>query len=178
MKKHHVMWAVLGCLLLSACAASVQRPAGPTGDLGIPVSATARIALLVQADPEIAASKDWELFRTEWRTAMAATAAAAGREFVHLDAMPPAGGEEGTLVVVKVNDYRYLSPGARYGFGVMTGNAYIDADAQFLVFPELRLAGTRKYATSSSAWQGIFSAMTGKQLEAITAEMLKEIDSR
>ena len=27
-----------------------------------------------------------------------------------------------------VNDYRYLSSGARFGFGVMTGNAYVDAD--------------------------------------------------
>jgi hypothetical protein len=36
--------------------------------------------------------------------------------------------------------------------------------------------GQRSYSTSSSAWQGIFSAMTDKQLASISAAMLKDID--
>src|SRR5690606_33370829 len=78
----------------------------------------------------------------------------------------------GTLVVVTVTDYRYVSTGARYGLGVMTGNARAEAEATFHVLPEQRLAGTREYSTSSTAWQGIFSAMTPKQLAAIAAQMI------
>ena len=39
--------------------------------------------------------------------------------------------EPGTLAVVYVNDYRYISPGARYGLGIMTGNVYIESKATF-----------------------------------------------
>jgi len=122
-------------------------------------------------------SDDWELFRTEWRTAMASATGSAGKQFTYADVEPTgAATESGTLIVVTVNDYRYISPGARYGFGIMTGNAFIDADARFYELPGRRDLGARKYATSSSAWQGIFSAMTDKQIAAITAEMLKEIE--
>ena len=49
-----------------------------------------------------------------------------------------------TLIVVTVNDYRYISPGARYGFGVFAGNAFVDADAKFFEQPSRRELGTRK----------------------------------
>jgi hypothetical protein len=57
----------------------------------------------------------------------------------------------------------------------MTGNAFVDADAEFFEFPNKRSIGKRKYATSSTAWQGIFSAMTDKQLRAISDTMMQEL---
>lgn len=178
MRKVLIAFALVSCAWMVGCAANVKRPSAPTDSLAIPTSATSTIYLLVKSEGRHDESKDWELFRTEWRTAMANTASAAGRRFVHLDSTPESFDQQGTLVVVDVNDYRYLSAGARYGLGVMTGNAYIDADAEFYVVPEMQRAGSRKYATSSSAWQGVFSAMTSKQVEAITDQMLKDIDSR
>ena len=178
MKKFLVAFAMVSCALLVGCASNVKRPSAPTESLAIPTSATSTIYLLVKSEGKHDGSKDWELFRAEWRTAMTNIASAAGRQFIHLDTMPASFDEQGTFVVVDVNDYRYLSAGARYGCGVMTGNAYIDADAEFYVVPEMQKAGSRKYATSSTAWQGVFSAMTSKQVEAIADEMLKDIDSR
>jgi hypothetical protein len=178
MKKLSAVIALLSCVGLAGCAATVKRPTQVAERLDIPTSATASIYLLVQSGAGHKGSEDWELFRAEWRTAMAATASSAGRRFVYLESMPAQFEEHGTLVVVDVNDYRYLSQGARYGFGVMTGNAYIDAKADFYVLPDKTPAGTREYATSSTAWQGVFSAMTSKQIAAITDEMLKEIDRR
>lgn len=178
MRKVLIAFALLSCALMVGCAANVKRPSAPTESLAIPTSATSTIYLLVTSDGKHDESEDWELFRAEWRTAMASTASAAGRRFVHLDATPETFDEQGTFVVVDVNDYRYLSAGARYGFGVMTGNAYIDADAEFYVVPEMQKAGSRKYSTSSTAWQGVFSAMTSKQVEAIADQMLNDIDSR
>ena len=176
MKKFLSALALVSCVLMVGCAASVKRPNAPADALAIPASATSTIYLLVKSEHD--QSDDWELFRAEWRTAMAKVASVTGRNFVHLDALPPVFDGPGTFVTVDVNDYRYLSAGARYGFGVMTGNAYIDADAEFYVVPEMEKAGSRKYATSSTAWQGIFSAMTSKQVEAIADQMLRDIDSR
>jgi len=170
--------ALLACVALSGCAATVQRPSTPVERLDIPAAATSRILLHVKGTPEVAASDGWQEFRAEWRSAMAATAAEAGREFVYLDTLPASFDKAGTLVVVTISDYRHVSTGARYGLGVMTGNARVEADASFHVLPGNTLAGTRGYSTSSSAWQGIFAAMTSKQGAAITAQMLEEIDSR
>lgn len=178
MRKILIAFALLSCVLMVGCAANVKRPGAPAESLAIPTSATSTIYLLVKSEAKHDESEDWELFRAEWRTAMASVAESAGRRFVHLEATPESFDGPGTLVVVDVSDYRYLSAGARYGFGVMTGNAYIDADAEFYVVPEMQNAGSRKYATSSTAWQGIFSAMTSKQVEAIAEQMLKDIDSR
>lgn len=165
--------------LLTGCAATVQRPLGAsTTPLQVPPAANQRVALLVKPAPALPKSTDWELFRTEWRTAVSTAASSAGKQFDYYEAQPGATATPGTLVVVTINDYRYLSPGARYGFGVMTGNAYIDAEARFYELPSQRELGQRKYATSSSAWEGIFSAMTDKQVQAIAAEMIKEIDRR
>ena len=41
-----------------------------------------------------------------------------------------------------------------------------------------RAAGTRKYNTTSSAWQGIFSALTTKQVEGMCTEIVKEVAGR
>ncbi len=173
-----VFVAVVVALLLGGCAATVKRPGLPSASLHVPPSATSTIYLLVKSTNGHERSEDWEVFRAEWRTAMGNAAAAAGRRFVHLDAMPSGIEEQATVIVLDVNDYRYLSAAARYGFGVMTGNAYIDADAKFFVAPEMQQVGTRHYATSSTAWQGVFSAMTSKQVAAMAEEMLKDIDSR
>lgn len=178
MKRFLIAFVLVSCALMVGCAATVKRPNAPADALAIPASATSTIYLLVKSGQGHDQSDDWELFRAEWRTAMARVASAAGRNFIHLDAMPAVFDQPGTFVTVDVNDYRYLSAGARYGFGVMTGNAYVDADAEFFVVPEMQKAGSRKYATSSTAWQGVFSAMTSKQVEAIADQMLKDIDSR
>jgi hypothetical protein len=60
----------------------------------------------------------------------------------------------------------------------MTGNAFIDADAVYIEFPEAKEIGTRKFFTSSSAWEGVFSAMTNKQVRAISDEIIVELVGR
>ena len=169
---------VVACAIaLSGCAATVGRQA--TEQRPLAVSAQPRtVALLITGSPEIQASADWHTFRAEWRTAFASAASAGGLQFVYLDAE---GGEQsaGTVLArVSVSDYRYLTPGARFGFGIMTGNAYIHADAEFFEFPGKRSVGTRKYSTSSTAWEGIFSAMTDKQVMAISNAMIQDLQGK
>ncbi len=163
-------------VLLTGCAASVQRPATAEAPLNLPAAAKSRIVLTVRGSEAAAKSADWELMRAEWRTAMSTAAAAKGMAFAWQEG--EARGGEGTAVTVRINDYRYLSTGARYGLGVMTGNAYLDTDVSFTDLKSGRAAGTRKYNTSSSAWQGVFSAMTSKQVEGICAAIVEDVATK
>jgi len=166
---------LLGAFLwLAGCAASVQRPESVYGAPSLQGRPAGSLTLLVKPNGAIAQSKDWNDFRNEWREAMTAAAAGAGIPFSFLDQESDVHLATGTLVVVTVNDYRYLSAGSRILFGVLTGNAYIDASAGYFELPQKRPLGERVYNTSSSAWQGIFSAMTSKQIAAICAEIVGE----
>ena len=165
---------VLSAALLAGCAASVERPESEAAALQRPSAPLTRLAVAVVADPAMPASSDWEAFRGEWRSAFTQAAADAGLGFAWVEAQPGAQPVGTTFARVVIRDYRYISTGARYGFGAFTGNARVDARAEFTELPSGRRRGTRDYATTSSAWQGIFSAMTAKQVQAIAARIIDD----
>ncbi len=81
------------------------------------------------------------------------------------------------LVVVNVIDYRYISIGARVMFGIMTGNAFINAQVGFRDLKTGETWATQTYDTKSSAWNGVFAAMTTKQVRAMCHEILGEVSA-
>ena len=110
---------------LVGCAATVGRPQGDEPKLASAATPTQRVVFLITANPKMQSSADWQTFRAEWRTAFENAAAAAGLTPQYVE-NEPAGSPAGTaLVRITVNDYRYLTAGARYGFGAMAGNAFI-----------------------------------------------------
>jgi hypothetical protein len=123
-------------------------------------------------------SNDWEQCKGEWRAAMKSEAAGLGATFTPQEGDPKPTGDSGTLVVVNIADYRYLSPGARYGFGVMTENAFIKSRVQYRDLATGEVLGEHSYDTTSTAWQGIFSAMTEKQVQAICKQIIAEVTPR
>ena len=161
--------------LLAGCAATVQAPTADQPRIDVPAAAAKKIVLVVKGSDKAAASGDWEPLRAEWRSAMSAAAADAAIAFEWRDSEARLPRGAGTAVVVKVNDYRYLSTGARFGLGAFAGNAFMDADVVFRDLQSGRAFGNRKYNTSSTAWQGVFSAMTSKQVEAISKEIVSEV---
>ncbi len=165
-------------IALSGCAANVTRPTLSQAPVFASSVTPKTIAVVITGSSTIKASSDWNTFCAEWRSALTSAAAAAGLSFAYFESEPvdqPAGT---TLVNISVKDYRYLTPGARFGLGVMSGNAFIDADAEFFELPSKRILGTQKYATSSSAWQGVLSAMTDKQVLAISKEIIQEVQKK
>jgi hypothetical protein len=161
-------------LLLAGCAASVKRPEAPQRAVQITREAAQRLVLTMAVD-QASVGKDWEAFKGEWRGAFAEQARLAALPFEFREGPPRATGEPGTLAAVMIHDYRYLTPGARYGFGIMTGNAYIKSTIRFLNLANGDIMGEQQYNTTSTAWEGIFSAMTPKQVEAIAAEVVREV---
>lgn len=160
--------------LLSACAATVQRPAAAPVEPVAINGDVRQIVLVVEGSDTVRAQEDWTEFRALWNDAIRTSATAAGIQGSVRDNRPSSLDPPGVVVVVRVDSFRYVSTGARYGLGVMTGNAHIKANAQFIEVPGGKVAATRTYDTASSAWQGIFAPMTVKQVQAITDQIVAE----
>ena len=171
---------ILLAALLSGCAATVQRP--PTtavvAGLNIPAASAKRVVLNVQLAPSHPQDAGWEAFKKEWVDIMREQAQGQAMQFAAQSGEPKATGETGTLMVVRVADYRHVGVGARLAFGIMTGNAFIDAKIEFRDLQSGDLIGERRYNTTSSAVHGVFAAVTPKQIYAIADEALAEINKR
>lgn len=178
-------------IALGGCAATVQKGDASitsTSDgkatnpavskVHIPESASKRLVLNMTGSKVSVESKDWASFKDEWRAIFQEQTKAAGIQFEWQDGAPRPMAQNGTLLVVNVNDYRFVGVGARVMFGIMTGNAYIDAQLHFKDLNDGKAFGEQAYNTSSSAKQGIFSPVTPKQIYAIADEVITEMKTR
>lgn len=164
-------------VLLGGCASTVQK-SDESAPVPVGVQATGKaIVLNVTGSTVATTAKDWADFKGLWREECAQEFAADGALFSMQDGEPKATGETGALVVVNVADYRYVSTGARIMFGVMTGNAYINAQVTFRDLRTGDVRASKSYDTSSSAWQGVFSGMTSKQVHAMCHEIVGQVGS-
>ena len=163
---------------LAGCAATVTRDAShATAPITVSPAAAKRIHLAITPAPGVETGADWTRLVADWQTSM--TAAAYGRGASFALARPgetPAG--SGVLLRMQVNQFRYMTEGTRALVGVFGGNASLDVDVTFVELPQGNTRGTRNYKTSSSAWQGVLSAMTPKQVDAIANEIVAEIGVR
>nr|WP_314871928.1 hypothetical protein [uncultured Pseudomonas sp.] len=125
------------------------------------------VAMVLQND-------DWLRLKQEWNEALLLQANRAG---LNLTGEKAALTDENDAVCVKINvtNFRYLTPGARYGAGVMVGNAWINSSAEYSYLKSRKVIGTRTYDTSSSAWEGVMSAMTKEQADAISQKIISDI---
>jgi len=164
--------------VLSGCAATVPRDAGQAAPVSASPQAAKRVLLEISAAGNIGVGADWDAFVEEWQTSMTAAAAANGATFTMLKPGSPAPGDAAALVKMKVNDFKYVSQAKRYAVGIFAGNAFMDVEVEYVELPPGKTLGKRKFQTSSSAWQGIFSAMTPKQVEAVAKEIVADVASK
>lgn len=170
LKQSGVLAAALALAVLGGCAANVKKDTA-AAPLQLAADSSRAIALNLDGSKVATEAKDWDAFKGEWQRAMREASSAAHVTYVEAGAAQASG----TQVSIYVKDYRYISTGARVGLGIMTGNAFVEADARFSDLKSGQSLGERHYNTSSSAWQGVFSAMTAKQIDAICKEIVAEI---
>ena len=156
----------------AGAAAATDAPLPP---LAIRSTSAKRLVLNMTGPATVTQAKDWSSFQEEWRATFADHAKAAGVAFDVEKGDARATGQTGTLLQVYVNDYRMVGIGSRIFFGVMTGNAYIDARASYSDLNEGKAFGERVYNTSSSAWGGVFAKMTPQQIDAIASKVFGEL---
>ena len=161
-------------LLLGGCAASVKQ--GGSQNLTIPEASKSNLFVSFKGTAEAESDTDWNLFKGAWTGALEQEASAAGYRASELSSSTNQSAN-GVLLVINVNKFRYLSAGARYAAGVMVGNAWVESEADFIDLHSRQKLGYRTYATSSSAWEGVVSAMTEKQVQAISKQMIADIKS-
>jgi hypothetical protein len=162
-------------LALAGCAASVTKPTSNEAPIRVGRDSAKSIVLNITGSNVATESKDWEQFKGVWDASMKDEVTGIGASFAAQEGDPKPTGQAGTLVVVDIMDYRYLSAGARIAFGMMTGNAFIKSTVQFRDLATGNMLGERTYDTSSTAWQGAFSAMTDKQVQAICKQIAGEV---
>ena len=162
----------LAISMLGGCAASVKS--GGTETLAIQESAKGNLILDLQGNTAVQQNKDWPRLRDEWTDALHFEATQAGYYLTEIQPFGP-NGKDGVGIKVNVTNFRYLTPGARYGAGVMVGNAWINSSADFTDLKSGQLIGSRTYDTSSSAWEGVMSATTQEQVEAIAKQIIGDI---
>ena len=160
--------------VLGGCAATVKRGSDAAAP-ALPASASSRLVVNVDGSRTSTSHDDWPAFKEEWRVYFAEKAAAAGIPFQMQDGSPRPTGEAGTLLVAYVDDFRFIRPGTRSAVGVMAGNAFIESKLTFRDLKTGATWGTQDANTSSSAWEGVFSAMTNKQVEAIATEAVAHV---
>lgn len=165
---------LIAVLLLSGCAASVKSVGAET--LTIDEAAKKILVVNIQGNGKVEQNEDWIRLRQEWNKALKDEAARAGYHLTESHVADPAV-KDGVGIKINVTNFRYLTPGARYAAGVMVGNSWINSSADYSDLKSGRLIGSRTYDTSSSAWEGVMSAMTQKQVEAIAQQIISDIKS-
>lgn len=169
---------ILGVLFLAGCAATVsQTSTSPTSSSAAPQMSGASLVAVVTGSPAMQASSDWSSFLAEWQESLAASAETAQMPFVFVKDEASIPSRTSILVRLTVNDFRYVSTTKRYMLGVMAGNAYMDVDANYIALPANKPLGSKKFNTSSSAWEGIFSAVTPKQVRTVSDLIVKDVAS-
>ena len=174
---HRIAFALLLSVFLSGCAATVSK-SGDAAPIKVGAGATKSIVLSMAGSDAATVSKDWEPFKGLWREAMKEEAASTGASFTTQDGDPAPTGSPGTLLAVNIADFRLVSAGARYGFGALTGNAYVEAQVTFRDLNTGEVWGVRHYDTASSVWQGVLAPMTDKQVRAICKEIVTTLSGR
>jgi hypothetical protein len=160
----------------SASAKTVAPAAvSPPLPLTTPAASAKHLVLNMSGPPAVTQAKDWPAFQEEWRATFADHAKAAGVAFDVEKGDARSTGETGTLLQVYVNDYRMVGIGSRIFFGVMTGNAYIDAKATYSDLNNGKAFAERVFNTTSSAWGGVFAKMTPQQVDAIASQVFGEL---
>jgi hypothetical protein len=173
--------SIVFVIALTGCAASVQQTptSSPQASVAVQSGSAAMpagtLTAIVTGNPSMTSSSDWPAFLDEWKEALTASAEAARMSFVlaNDEANIPPGTSR--LVRLTVNDFRYVSTTKRFMIGIMAGNAFMDVDAQYIAPPATTPFTSKKFNTSSSAWEGIFSAVTPKQVRAVSEMIVKDL---
>lgn len=169
--KNLALICIVSCAVLSGCAANLKQ--GGSGDLRISEAAKSNLVVKFEGNDKVQANSDWAQLQSTWNTSLKAEAASNGYQVSEQQGSTTA--NDGVLMVVNVSNFRYISTGARVGAGIMVGNAWVNSTVDFRNLKSGQTIGVRTYDTTSSAWEGVMSAMTDKQVKAISKQMISDI---
>lgn len=157
-------------MALTGCAVRMEG-AEDHKPIAVGSAAAKKVVLGIDGSDIATRADSWPKMKDAFHEGCQEEAKTAGLQVDFKDGAASATGEPGTLLALYVNDFRYISTGMRLGIGIMSGNAFIYANTKFQDLQTGTLWGERPYTTESSAMEGIGSAMTAKQAQAICKNM-------
>ena len=122
-------------------------------------------------------NSDWSSFLQEWESSLTDSAVTAKTSLVFAKDETAIPANASVLIRLTVNDFKYVSTTKRFMLGILAGNAFMDVDAQYVELPANKIFDSKKFNTSSSAWEGIFSAVTPKQVRTVSELIVKDVVS-
>lgn len=165
---------------LVGCAATVtQTPTSTSSPAATPRAQAPAGALVavISGSAAVRTNSDWQSFLAEWQASLAASAGTAKMPFIFAKDETAIPSNASILVRLTVNYFKYVSTTERFLLGVIAGNANMDVDAQYIELPDNKPFGSKKFNTTSSAWEGIFSAVTPKQVQTVSEMIVKDVVS-
>jgi hypothetical protein len=160
---------------MAGCAATVTKSGPPQPPLSVNAAAAKSVVMQVQAAPGMPVAGSWDTLKSDWRDGIAIAAGRSGMRVSWAEGENSYGTDPAVLVIVKIRNYKYMTPESRIGMGIFAGNAYVNAEVEFYELPAKKLIGTRIYGTTTSAAEGILSATTRQQVLAMSTEVIGEI---
>lgn len=161
-------------MALTGCAVRMEG-AENQKPIAIGTAAAKKVVLGIDGSDVATGADSWARMKEAFHEGCQEEATSAGLQLDFQDGAAHSTGEPGTLLAVYVHDFHYISTGLRLGIGIMSGNAFIDANTKFLDLQTGALWGERPYSTKSSAMEGIGSAMTARQAQAICKDMFNVV---
>lgn len=162
-------------VLLAACGASVKQGES-SPKIEMPAAARGKVVLIVEpASEPVARRPDWPALVDEFTAAMGKAAGNARAEFSAYKAGTRPAREAGTLVTVKVKNYVLIGSDKRFALGAIAGSGALDTEVSFAELQSGKVLGTRPYAASSGALQGLMSAPSERQLDVLAEQIFKDL---
>ena len=159
----------------SAVASASAAPKSTTAPRA-QASAGALVAV-VTGSAAAQSNSDWSSFLQEWESSLTDSAVTAKTSLVFAKDETAIPANASVLIRLTVNDFKYVSTTKRFMLGILAGNAFMDVDAQYVELPANKIFDSKKFNTSSSAWEGIFSAVTPKQVRTVSELIVKDVVS-
>lgn len=169
---------MLAITALAGCATKVTQTAidpslATSGKVARVTGGT--VVAVMSASDDVKARSDWADFIEQWQKSLTSAAEDQAVPFIFANDESSMPASAAVLVRIHVNDFKYVSQVKRYMLGVMAGNATMDVDAKYIALPANKPLGAKNFNTSSSGWEGVFSAMTPKQVETVSNMIVKEV---
>jgi hypothetical protein len=182
-----ILAAAAACtaIFLSGCAATVTRSDGTDGKsasaaagpaIAVPAESLKKVVIVFEAAGTFAKDAGWNEFTKEWGDIFVERFKAKGIEAQPRANATPARGEIGTVLTLKIKDFRNLRPGAKIALGMLSGNAFINSTGDFSDLATGKVYGTQNYNSTGSALQGIFAPTSPQQMYAIADQVINDLN--
>lgn len=158
---------LLAALTMAGCATNTPEESR-VAPLAIPSESRTQLIVNFKAGNQVFRNAYWDQLKSSWRTAIQSEASTHGytvSEQVGPIATSP---NPGLLLIIKVDDFRYITEPDG-------DDAWVDARVIYLDAQTAKEYGERSYNTASPSLEEISSAVTNVQIRALAKRMISEI---